>query len=338
MEHPGEPNRPPASAFLFIDSTDRLQNSSLGGIDTPGFDQPLNNFIIQKRQPFLTGYFTRLAVTELRFEYNTPNVNIRNNKFQVRIIRGAGPVYDLYTITIDQKFYTPEELATAVEAELQSVINEGTWECLYDPQQSAFTIANPDLTPTPPSTTAPGFTIEPYDYQNVPQTMRGLFYMMNFTEFNINQANALVLQTGAPFPSMCYTRYIDICSRQLTQYQRVKDNSTRENQTPAVLCRVYLGNYNYEGVGNGDASASSQWPGCAPCVIQRIYNVPKYSSWNPGAFIDQIDIQLRDDAGNLLYIPFTSDEDVNVPANEQELFGPVYNANQFQLTLHASET
>lgn len=329
MEHPGETNRPPASAFLLVDSTDRLQNSSLGPLDTPGFDQPLNNFIIQKRQAFLSGYFTRIAVTELRLEFMTPNVNLRNNKFQVRVIRGAGPVYELYTIQIDQKFYTPEDLAVAVEAQLQAVINEGAWECQYDPQQSAFTIANPGT---------PNFTIEPFDYQNVPQTMRGLFYMMNFTEFNINVANATLLQSGAPFPSMCYTRYIDVCSRQLTQYQKVKDNSTRENQTPAVLCRVYLGNYNFEGVGNGDASASTQWPGCAPVVIQRIFNVPKYSSWSPGAFIDQIDIQLRDDAGNLLYIPFTSDEDLNIPLEEQELSGPVFNANQFQLTLHCSES
>jgi hypothetical protein len=75
-------------------------------------------------------------------------------------------------------------------------------------------------------------------------------------------------------------------------------------------------------------------------VIQRIYNVPKYSSWNPGAFIDQIDIQLRDDAGNLLYIPYTSELTENQidPLPGQELLGPTYNANQFQLTCHASET
>jgi len=129
---------------------------------------------------------------------------------------------------------------------------------------------------------------------------------------------------------MAYTRYIDICSRSLTQYQKVKDNSTRENQTPAVLCRIYIGNYSSEGLGDGGSTATLYYPGCRPAVIQRIFNVPKYASWNPGAFIDQIDIELRDDVGNLLYIPGDP--------NRSEELNAVRSNNQFQLTLLASES
>ena len=317
-EHPGETERPQSSAFLLIDSQDRHQVSQLQApfsgvavIRLANTTQPLNDFTIQKRQPFLSGYFTRIAVTEVRFEFNSPNVNVRNNKFQV--VGAAGGFGT--TITLIESFYTPEELATEVDAELTAAFPAQTWDVVY--QNNKFTITSND-----------NFTIAPFYYPTVEQTLSGVFYMMGFnTAINSTLATA---HQGAFFPNMCYTRYIDICSRQLTQYQKVKDNSTRENPTPAVLCRLYLGNYCNEGVGAGDSSARSIWPGCAPAVIQRIYNVPKYSSWNPGAFVDQIDIQLRDDAGNLLYIP---GNDV-----ASELQNARNTPQNFQLTLHVTES
>lgn len=319
-EHPAETSRAPASAFLLIDSQDRLQRSSLGNQDVGAFlvglqegsnTQPLNDFIIQKRQAFLSGYFTRLAVTEVRFEYNSPNVNPRNNKivfFDVNSVE--------HIITIDEGFYTPDELADALQSALTTQIPIQTWTVTFT-TNNEFDITSDD-----------DFQISPYDgYDTIDQMMRSLFFMMNF---NVLYAfEPLQNHKSSPFPSMTYTRYIDVCSRALTQYQKVKDNSTRENQTPAVLCRIYLGNYTTEGLGDGDTTSTLYNPGCRPAVIQRIFNVPKYSSWNPGQFIDQIDIQLRDDIGNLLYI-------AGVASNEKE--NALYTNNDFQLTLHASES
>ena len=314
-EHPAETNRPPASAFLFVDSQDRHQISSLPKEDVAlvlpdlnGILQPINDFVIQKRQPFLTGYFTRIAVTEVRFEYNSPNVNVRNNAI---IFTGEGPVTKV--IEVPEYFYTPVELASQLDSILTTEFPAQTWAVTYTDNMFKI-VSNKD------------FFIQPYDYPTIEQTLSGLFYMMGFS-YEVN-GNPDTEQEGAFFPNMTYTRYIDICSRQLTQYQKVKDNSTRENQTPAVLCRIYLGNYTTEGVGPGDTTARTIWPGCAPAIIQRIYNVPKYSSWSPGQYIDQIDIQLRDDTGALLYIPGNSaDEALNAKTC----------TNSFQLTLHASE-
>jgi hypothetical protein len=72
-------------------------------------------------------------------------------------------------------------------------------------------------------------------------------------------------------------------------------------------------------------------------VAQRIWNVPKYSSWSPGQFIDQIDIQLRDDAGNLLYIPY-NDFSGELTSKEDAVAAALQNQNSFQLTLHCSES
>lgn len=321
-EHPAETSRAPASAFLLIDSQDRFQKSSLKGYpDVSGFlwgmieqtnTQPVNNFIIQKRQPFLSGYFTRLAVTEVRLEFNSPNVNPRNNK--IIFIDNPGTSH---TITVPENFYTPVELASALQSALTTAIPAQTWTVAFS--ANAFSIESDE-----------DFQFVPFQYQTIDQSLKGLFFLMGFSP-----AEAFIDDTehfGTIFPPMTYTRYVDVCSRQLTQYQKVKDNSTRENQTPAVLCRIYLGNYTTEGIGIGDSTATLYYPGCRPAVIQRLFNVPKYSAWNPGAFIDQIDIQLRDDVGNLLYVPGFYED------NDTEYSNADATTNEFQLTLHASES
>jgi hypothetical protein len=315
-EHPAETSRQPASAYLFIDSQDRAQISSLGQeqsltqflIKYPV--QPLNSFTIQKRQPFLSGYFTRLAVTECRFEFNSPNVNKRNN-----LIVFFDENNVAHEIEVPEAFYTPDELATALQSALTSAIAGQTWTVAFS---GDFFTVNSDA----------DFSIYPAEFSTVDQTLKGLFFMMGFDA--TLTADPDTTQQGSQFPSMTYTRYIDICSRQLTQYQKVKDNSTRENQVPSVLCRLYLGNYTTEGLGDGGSTATLYYPGCRPCVISRIFNVPKYASWNPGAFIDQIDIELRDDIGNLLYIAGDP--------NRNEQLNAIRTTNEFQLTLHASES
>ena len=306
--------RPPRSAFLLIDSADRVQQSELNpfelGFNIPQPELPLNDFTIFKRQPFLTGYFTRLAVTECRLDYATPNVNERNNKLTVQIINGPNANY--YTITIVEDYYTPTEFAAELQTELNALAAGDTWTVSWEEDVYNFLIEN---------TTGHDWEFYPYAYDTVAQSRKGLYYMMNWGKgLGPGTNDDQITMASLPFPPLRYTDYIDVCSRQLTQYQKVKDNSTRENQTPAVLCRIYLANYTAEGVGK-EPLVPNYWPGVSPCVVQRLWNVPKYSAWSPGQFIDQVDIQLRDDAGNLLYIP-----EVNLTSLN------------FQLTCHASET
>jgi hypothetical protein len=307
--------RKPRSAYLLIDSKDRAQISSQDPLNnllayyTGGAGQPINNFVIQKRQTFMSGFFHRIALTEARFEYNSPNVNPRNNILGVYDALG-----NEVNVDIDEGFYTPDELATELELRLQALIPAQTWLVSFTTTYQFQITSNAT------------FVLFAHPYPTLAQSLQGLFFMMGFTEFN---TVASIIQQGSIFPSMTYTRYIDICSRNLTQYQKSKDNSTRENQAPAVLARLYLSNYGSEGVGTGDATAKQIWPGCAPAVIYRFFNVPKYSSWSPGAFIDQIDIELRDDAGNLLYIPGPYTDEVK---------NATRSTNNFQLTFHCSES
>jgi hypothetical protein len=323
-----ETYRKPRSTLLLIDSADRSQVSTVSAIGTnnlpAGFTQPLNDFTIQKRQAFVSGFFHRIGVVEARFEFNSPNVNARNNKI---VVRTGGPLPTpivSYTITVPEGFYTPDGLAAELQAQLIAQIASSTWTVVYDSDTFTFTITNVSL-----SGSATEFFLAPFAYGTQAQILKGLFYIMGFSLGNGAVASGVFTQISTPFPSMCYTRYIDICSRQLTQYQKAKDNSTRENQVPAVLCRLYLSNYSSEGVGDGDSTARQLWPGCAPAVIYRYFNVPKMSNWSSGAFVDQIDIELRDDAGNLLYIPGQSTDEVE---------NATYSPNNFQITLQLSES
>ena len=322
----GTPIRVPASAFLLIDSQDRDQRatSQLANILPQYWPQPLNNFNIQKRQPFVSGYFHRIGTTEVKFEYNTPNINERNNKIEVAVPAGDPST----TITVPPGFYTPVELAAALQQLFQTAFNTHTWIITFESELSAFKITTNGETTD--------FQLVPFEYDTIDRTKRGLYFLMNWGDGSTYwPQSSETEQYGLPEPSMTYTRYIDICSTKLTQYQLVKDNGTRENTTPAVLLRLYIGNYCNEGVGDGDTSAQFDWPGCRPCMIHRLYTTPKYSMWNPGQYIDNIDIELRDDAGELLLVPgdyIQAFDDFG--DNVQYHFA----SNEFQLTVHCSET
>ena len=351
-QDPGITQRPPASAFLLIDSRDRIQSGVSGQAEAEliqnGQNQPLNDFTIQKRQAFLSGYFNRIGVTEVRFPWCIPNINPRNNQY-VYTTWNPGPFPQpstfQSTITVPEGFYNPEELAQQLSGDNKSL----------DPAQTFYN-GFPDVPNVIPQATGAfqvgstsSFTITASD-----QPRGGLISVMNlesqystFTStinsstvtlsYPVPQNSGFPGQNyvlGQPMPKMTYTDYVDVCSRTLTQYQNVKDNSTRENQTPAVLQRIYVNDNNATmsfgnggfypvGLSNVDVSQDTQWPGCRPGLISRIYNVPKYSSWSPGQFIDQIDIQLRDDNGDLLYIP----NDGNGKTQFQN----------FQMTFHCSE-
>lgn len=296
-QDPGRTIRQPATALLLVDSFDRRQGVSPNDLANANA-QAMNNFTLQKRQPFLSGYFNRLAVSEIRFPFSTPNINARNNKLDICGV----------AVEIDEGFYTPTDLATALQQQINLDVPGQNFQVSYNEGLGTFTI-----TATNP------FSVGPFVYPSVAQTLKGLYYMLNFSLTGPNTT----IQSN-PGPNLQYTQYVDVCSRTLTQFQQVKDSSTRENQSPGVLCRIYLNNFTNENLGDGGSSAKLTWPGCRPQMVYRAFPQPKFASWSPGQFIDQIDIQLLDDIGQPLYF---SNGDPN----------GVFSSNDFQITLLASE-
>lgn len=296
-QDPGLTQRTPATAFVCVDSFDRQQPAQPSG---QLITQPINNFVIQKRQTFMSGFFHRIGLTEVRFPFPIPNLNPRNNIIDV----SSNGI--TYPVTVPEGFYTPTELATELETVLAIAIPAATWTVAWSEETMTFNI-----------TSNANFTIAPHDFGLPLQTRKGLYYMLNYTSSSLAPS---LSHASLMMPNMQYTTYVDICSRALTQFQQSKDSSSRENQSPGLICRLYLNNFTNEGLGDGDTSAKLAWPGCRGQIVHRDFPAPKMSAWQPGQFVDQIDITLYDDCGNLLYY-----------------LDPVNTNNDFQLTFLLSE-
>jgi hypothetical protein len=92
-----------------------------------------------------------------------------------------------------------------------------------------------------------------------------------------------------------YTPYIDIYSDTLTNYQRVKDTDTTIKNTKGLIARIYL-----SGVGNPQTSIGSSALGSAPFIMTADLNSPKVIRWTPDVTVTTIDIQVKDQYGDLL--------------------------------------
>ena len=96
---------------------------------------------------------------------------------------------------------------------------------------------------------------------------------------------------------MVYTKFIDICSSRLTQFQRVKDATTLINNTNTdVIARVYAcpPNVTLNGAQPGQLFST-------PWVMTIDYNTPKHIRWSPDQAINNFDIQLKDEYGQIIH-------------------------------------
>ena len=298
--------RLPQSALLLLDSIDRYTYDSTAEryIRNPVTNP--NNIYISNQKLNGLGEIRRVTATDLNFPWVTPNVNIRNNLFYLRIADDVdGTNAADYYLKIDEGWYTPAELATALQTNANTVgwtniagVTQTfgtTWIFTNDPITSAFIVTAP---------------ITPQDYffayvstasqivQKNGGGNRQLNTMMNF--FPITNSTTYVGNyLGSDFggiPTMAYTQYVDFVSNSLTNFQRLKDTLTQFNYTNIVY-RLYLNN----------ELAMQQTPtsffGSRPSVIYRQINNPKAMLWNKNQMVSAIDMKLYDDTGNLLYIP-----------------------------------
>jgi hypothetical protein len=343
-----------SDAYLVIDSADRGTSSSAipGGGYTLPQTQPYNDFRLQKPQNLLQGGFTGLSLTEVRFPYAIPNV-IRgvNNTLWVVLknpydLAHSKAQIDLLGIA-KSGWFSRESLATVLAAKLNADPNVGTaspnaitWA--VGPNISGFQGYGLAVVPTQSAGTVPViFAFYPVDPQyltansttgivsasSVPIPNKSLMTIMGFdyvTAFDYFCSFGVSLYSD--YAPMTYTTYIDICSDKLTQYQAVKDASSKTNSRNNVICRLFItdetsttptiGSF-WNGTAEIDYNTSLR-PGSTPFTIHRQFHCPKHFRWNKEVAVDWIDIKLYDDVGNSLFVP-----DYSLP--------------DFQLTFKASE-
>jgi len=285
--------RPSSSALFCVDSADRYANmiAAQNGTTSP------YNFIISRNQALLNGFFSRIALTEIVFPYSIPNVNASTKSLKV-IYNGGAEV----TITLTEGFYTPLQLAAALQTALIAVTNPGTTVIYTATGQFVIDVqGGNDLILFSP-------TAGPNDFS--------LFDLIGGTDDWYGAANQVL--TGRS--TRCrYTEYIDIVCSQLTYNQELKDGSS-DPIVRDILARVYLETENdqvpplWNTVTNSViVPYNTAIPGCHPYTIYRQFKTPKQILWNKAQSIGNLKFEVYDSRGTLLSANTTGMPDFMCP-------------------------
>ena len=370
-EPPATPIRQPAYAQLNLSSTDRYPNF------TQQFNAPISSssYTLQRPNYLLNGYFTRLGISQVQFQYNLPTIVATsssqpgNDQFVI-VYPGAGytslsqsivqvivpggtqitmtmstslgagaftvgqevevvgtvtttaafqgtvsswtaatgllvltPILDVqgfdpnpaaqtwkvsnaassFLITITQGFYTTTTLAAAIQAAVRTAVGNVTFNCAYGGagNPNGFTFSDA----TAFNFGFPGSSIIAGNFTRFFNTIGGTRAMF--------APPATTIYSG--IPTMRFTRWIDICSSGLTQFQRVKDATTLPIDTyTTTVARMYL-----------------TPPTTSPVQTSALAGVPytwtvdfaniKYIKWDVRQVLSNFDLQLRDEYGSLLW-------------------------------------
>ena len=308
--------RPPSTQYLTLNSQDRLQyNVSFNNPLAPASDprvarQPWNKFRLQRPQPIMGAFATRIGVSEVRFPWYVPNVNANNNQIWLGLADVLGAL-SIYQITVNPAFYTGGDLANALNAIIVGgVVPEGSYTVIAGPNVPINPLGFPvfsfnagtgqfTFTPNPiigafiygynPVSTP----FSPISYYNSPSL--ALLMAFEFVQVS-SQVDNLVPLVGNP-TSMCYTQYVDIVSDKLSQYAKSRDGSSDNNFNRSLICRLYVGQ-------ESSIEQLTNVPACsAPFTIYRQFKNPKMIEWNKESAIDWVDIAVYDMYGNLLPLP-----------------------------------
>ena len=288
------PIRFPAVALLCVDSEDGYRFDNDGyRVDT---NQP-NRIYINRQRPLTFGYMTRVALTEVNMQWDTPNINDRNNSFEISIINtSGGPVASTeVTIQIDNGFYKPSELANAIEDALNTEADIITYLNVTGAGKPFTVSVDPTTLRMTIAQTTPIADFDSFAFSLLPPAKgtQNLLNVIGLLPFGQPQDYESVTGSYATYQ---YTPYIDIVSNYLTKNQNVSDGDTALNNTGQKLARIYLSNEAIE------ARTDDNIIGTRPFVFRREFKTPKYITWNTTENIDVIDIQVLDYLGNPLFI------------------------------------
>jgi len=307
--------RTPATQLLTLNSQDRLQyNLSFTNPLAPASDnrvarQAWNKFRLQRPQPLMGAFATRIGVTEVRFPYFVPNVNTTNNQIWLGLVDDLDQL-SIYQLTVNPAFLSGTGLADALNSIISGLATYGTYQVISGPNVPinpafypifSFNENTQQMTFTPNPTSGAflyGYNpvstaFSPIQYYNSPS----LALLMNFDIVQVSSQIDNTVPILSNPTDMCYTNYIDIVSDKLNQYASSRDGSSDNNFNRSLLCRLYITDDISLKQGQGQGQQQ------APFVIHRQFATPKMIEWNKEASIDWVDLAVYDMFGNLLPLP-----------------------------------
>jgi len=287
--------RPASTALLTIDSEDRYKDYDEAQANpTSPYD-----FSIHKPESLMPGFMTRIGISEVVFPWTIPNINDKTDAIRV-FYTGGDPAGDVIQLPVG--FYTPAEIATALQTDIATLIpgftmTYGTFAQVLGggpvtSHQPLFQY-NTNNGAVQVSFEALPYNSDEYPYSN---NSKQLFDLLGFQDINSIPAT----EGNGAFTFCQSVRYIDIVCNQLTNSQAQKDQ-TSQSVSRDMLARIYVGSAS--GVLSTVKCSDPTFcpPGCAPTVIYKDYSTPKQIQWIPNQNIPgYLRFQVYDDTGDLL--------------------------------------
>jgi hypothetical protein len=293
-----EVSRNPASQYLVLDSRNRIQSATPGGISNEAW----NDFRLQRPQSIMESFATRIGVSEIRFPWFIPNITKRNNTLLYFGYIG-GEVYS-EPITIPYGFYTPDELVTKINELFTAEAYDYSLTLSYFDGQYTFTPVN-NVTPGDPipfefapfivfeiqAENDPGNIPDENTYYNNPS----LCLTLGMPYENVGYGAGGTGPFSGNYTETLYTQYVDLISNKFNQYTTNLDGNSYSQGSNRLLARIYLADE--VSVGNNYDELYQ------PHIIHRQFKNPKMVMWNKDAVIDWLDIQVRDQYNQLVPLP-----------------------------------
>jgi hypothetical protein len=253
-----------------------------------------NNFTISSPGALIYGYIDRIVVSQIQLQYNIPTICFgRNDKLPIYSDAHVVPIAE--TLTIPFGFYTPDELAAAVQALITANANLTPLQLTVSYNlKNGFTFTSG----APLDFYFPSFELLFVDNFSQADIIR---ILKTYRTFGLNVENSEIDGLGSPsqisfeYPNFLYTPYIDIYSDILTNYQNIKDTNTSIAKPKGLVARILLA-----GVGNPQYTTETFALGSSPFVMTADLNTPKVIQWSRDVAVPSIDFQLRDCYGDLI--------------------------------------
>ena len=253
-----------------------------------------NNFTISSPGALIYGYIDRIVVSQIQLQYNIPTICFgRNNKLPIFSDASLLPIAE--TLTIPFGFYTPDELAAAVQALITANANLTPLQLTV-----AYNLRDGFIFT---SGTGLNFYFPSFDLMIVDNFSQSEINVVlkTYRTFGMNTENSEIGGGGSPsqisfeYPNFLYTPYIDIYSDVLTNYQTIKDTNTSVEKPKGLVARIYL-----SGVSSPIFQTGENALGSTPFIMTADLNTPKVIQWSPDIAVPSIDFQLRDCYGDLI--------------------------------------
>jgi len=291
-----------ANAHLVLNSRDRTLAGSNGVYNNFNLTNPGQNLV--------QGAMEDIALSEVLFPYDIPNVQAGYNQFDIF----SGTNINI-TVVVPPGFYTGTELAAAVTAAIVAAGAANTEpddipnpigptflpSVTYDLVSNRFTLvpaSDPgafDWDVFSPFT----FPFGVYLGSALAALGKDILSIMGFPKAT-SVAGIPTLTIGEPgftgnSAPLVFTQYIDICSPKLCQYQFIRDGSTTSlPRRVDLICRLYVADEISLPTGGGGTV------GTRPFVMHRQFKNQRVMRSTANNSVNDVDIQLYDDCGQPL--------------------------------------